>query len=64
MATFLAALSKPEGKQDFMSAKVQSLAQTEFALSSATLTFSTSYTRSRLAAKLLLEYSAESAIRA
>jgi hypothetical protein len=38
--------------QDFRSAKVQNLAQAMFALSVATLTFSTCYTQSRLAAKL------------
>ena len=43
---------KAEVKQDFMSAKVQNLAQAMFALSVATLTFSTSYTQARLAAKL------------
>ena len=47
--------------QDFRSAKVQNLAQAMFALSVATLTFSRSYTQSRLAAKLQVSTSAESA---
>jgi hypothetical protein len=45
-------------------AKVQNLAQPMFALSAATLTFSTSYTQSRLAAKLLVEYFGRKRIRA
>ena len=50
--------------QDFRSAKVQNLAQTMVALSVATLTFSTSYTQSHLAAKLQVEYFGRKRIRA